>query len=285
MTSATAGARRAWVRGRGFVTFGRRGPASASIRLAGAGAALIGALAYSSFLLGGWLLPPAQRGSAFISEAEVSGRPFSWLFRLCDVLAGVAIIAVAVVLYRVLAGYRQAGAAVAAMTALAVLGTSSVVDGITTMACLPSVDPSCAAAEHNASGLVRQLVEVHTDSGVFGFLAAAAAAVLLGFLLIPTVPILGRLSLIVGLLLASSGLLDVALLLRSADVADVERVRTVLTSVWLASLPVVMLRRGPGGPLGDAAGPGRSRTTPIPTGSSACPVERSAGRCAPRRRR
>ncbi|MDQ6776698.1 MAG: DUF998 domain-containing protein [Actinomycetota bacterium] len=248
MTSATAGARRAWVRGRGFVTLGRRGRASASIRLAGASAALIAAPAYSSFLLGGWLLPPAERGSAFISELEVSSRPYSWLFRLCDVVAGVAIIAAAVVLYRVLAGYRRAGAAV---TAVAVLGMTSVVDGTTTMACLPSVDPRCAAAEHNASGLVGQLIAVHTDSGVLGFLAAAAAAVLLGFLLIPTVPVAGRLSLIVGLLLASSGLADVALLLRSADIADVERVRTVLTSVWLASLPVVMLTAVD--PPGDAA--------------------------------
>jgi hypothetical protein len=199
----------------------------------GAAMALFAAFAYSAFLASPLTEPVGTRRVEFISELEVSGHPWSWLYRLADVGAGLAILGTAAVVRAVL-GRRPGPGLGCALLALA--GLASVIDGATSMRCDASASSSCAVAEHTAGGLLAELSALHTDSGLVGLLAVAAAAVLLGRVIAERWPAWGRLSIALGIAVASTGLLDVALLLLGADVGIAERTRTLLTSCWLVLL-------------------------------------------------
>jgi Protein of unknown function (DUF998) len=199
----------------------------------GAGMALFAAIAYSAFLISPLTQPAAARRVEFISELEVAGQPWSWLYRLADVGAGLAIVGTAAAV-RAALGRRPGTGLGCGLLGLA--GIASVIDGITSMRCDAAAGSSCTVAEHTAGGLLSELTVLHTDSGLGGLLGVAAAAVLLGRVLVTRWPSWGRLSVAFGIAVASTGLLDVVLLLLGTDVGIAERARTLLTSGWLVLL-------------------------------------------------
>jgi len=194
----------------------------------GAGAAVLAALCYSSFLLSPLTGADSTR-RGFISELEAAGQPWSWLYRLSDVVAGLAMLATAASMWSLLARLPRARWACAL---LATAGLGSVVDGASNMRCEVTATASCAVA-HTAGGLVGELSAVHTDSGLANLIGIAGGAVLLGVLARPCWPVFGPLSLGLGLCVAATALLDLALLLAGADIGSAERLRTLLSSGWL----------------------------------------------------
>lgn len=128
---------------------------------------------------------------------------------------------------------------------LALAGLGSVVDGASSMRCEVTATSSCAVAS-TAGGLLGELSAVHTDSGLAGLLGIAGGAVLLGLASEPRWPVSGKVSLGLGLCVAATGLLDLALLLVSADIGAVERVRTLLSSGWLLLIAGWLISAKPG---------------------------------------
>jgi len=202
----------------------------------GAYSALFAALTYSSFLLSRWTRPAASRGAAFISELEAPGQPYNWLFRLSDIASGLAIVVTALGVFVILELQRWAKLV---SVLVACVGVGSLIDGTTTMSCSPSVDQRCAAAESTASGLLQQLNQLHTDSGLIGFLSAAIGAVLLGMTLMVSSARWERLMIAIGLTIAATGLLDICLLLAGC------RHRNYRTSADPAHLGLARLHRNP----------------------------------------
>jgi hypothetical membrane protein len=206
--------------------------APSRLRRTGPGISLFAALTYSAFLVSRWT--SAHSGQrVFVSELEAAGQPYGWLFRLADIASGLAVLWMSWLVYATLSDNRRASSA---GVLVAVLGLSSVVDGCSTMKCLPSTNIRCASAEHSAGGLAGQLADLHTDSGMAGFLGAAIGAVLVGTILLSHRQWLGCLSIAVGLTIATTGLLDLVVLLAGGDIALIERTRIVLTSAWLVVL-------------------------------------------------
>ena len=232
---------------------------TAPARAVVAGCSVVAAVAYSSFFVA-YSLNPVTAQAGFISELEAPGQPWGWFFRTTDVLAGVAIVLTTLGARTRIGGARPAGFGWALLIGV---GLSSMADGLTTMSCEPVRGSACAEAQRTASGLLAQLSEPHTLTGLYGLLGAAAAAGLLGWAAREVRPGWARLSLGVGIAIASGALLELALLLLGVDVEFIERGRTVLISVWLVALgfqPTDELSS-----VNDA-----SRTINVVTGDSTC---------------
>jgi hypothetical protein len=227
--------------------------APSQLHRTGPGVSLFAGLTYSAFLVSRWTSVHAGQ-RVFVSELEAAGQPYSWLFRLADVASGLAILWMSWLVYARLSGHRRA---TSAGVLVAVLGLSSVVDGCSTMRCLPSTNMSCASAEHSAGGLAGQLADLHTDSGMAGFLSVAIGAVLVGTILLSRRQWLGRLSVALGLTIATTGLLDLVVLLAGGDIALIERTRIVLTSAWLVVLGLAIRIRPSNPRRAPALGAGR----------------------------
>lgn len=221
-----------------------RRPAAASRAslYAGGIAAIIAAACYSSFLLSPWTHARSAAPSGFISELENPGQPFAWLYRGSDILAGLGVLAAAWALRRVVAGHRWPAAGV---VLLAVTGASSVLDAATTMPCDPGTSARCAQHQHTASALIGQLLALHADSGLLGFLGSAAGAAVLGAALARRWPGWGRVQLALGIGIASCGLADLMLLLMSDSIGTTERVRVLLTSGWFLAVGLFLLSQAP----------------------------------------
>lgn len=208
---------------------GRRPSPSRATLWIGGVSAVIAALCYSSFLLSPWTDAASSASDGFISELEDPGQPFAWLYRTSDVLAGVGVLIAAWVLWRLVAGRGWAAAGVALF---ALTGASSVLDAATSMQCDPSTSTQCAQGEHSALGLIGQLLALHTDSGLLGFIGSAAGAAVLGVAMAGRWPAWGRLQIALGIAMASCGLTDIVLLLLASSIGTTERVRVLLTSGW-----------------------------------------------------
>jgi hypothetical protein len=214
-----------------------------SARVAGV-AGLLAAACYSSFLLTPWT--HAGRGTAggFVSELEAPGQPFAWLYRSSDIAAGLAILIVAWALQAVIAGHPWSRVATAL---LAVTGIGSILDGGTSMRCDPAATSGCLSNEQSVHGLLGQVVAVHTDTGLIGFAASVAGAILVGAASADRWPGWARVQIAVGIAIALCGIADLIMLLRGGEVGSVERGRVLLTSGWLSILGVFLLSR-PGAP-------------------------------------
>ena len=103
-------------------------------------AGLVGAAAYSSFLLAWPLGSTLDPVNSYVSELGVRTQPASAFFRASDVLAGLLIVLLALLLRDGLPSHwrREAGRA-----ALAIAGAASVFDGWHPMGCLPSIAVAC----------------------------------------------------------------------------------------------------------------------------------------------
>lgn len=218
----------------------RQAAAGRASAYAGGIAAIIAAACYSSFLLSPWTHAASAASNGFISELEDPGQPFAWLYRTSDVLAGLGVLVAAWALRRRVGGrWPAAGVALLALT-----GGSSVLDAATSMQCDPGTSTRCAHGEHTVSGLIGQLLALHVDSGLLGFLGAAAGAAVLGAALAGRRPGWGRLQLALGIGVACCGLADLVLLLMSSSIGTTERARVLLTSGWFLAVGLFLLSEG-----------------------------------------
>lgn len=129
-------------------------------------ALVVAAVAYSSWVLAGWLNPPLNSVDAYASELAATDQPWSGLFRSGDVVAGAAAVLAGLIVAR-----RRPWLGWACVTAFGVF--TAMDSGLFPMTCAPSVDAACAAAE--AAGTVPLRHQIHTFSS-----SLAAAAALLG---------------------------------------------------------------------------------------------------------
>jgi len=216
-------------------------PPAARRRLAlGGVAGLVGAAAYSSFLLARPLGSTLDPVNSYVSELGVRTQPASAFFRASDVLAGLLIVLLALVLRDGLPRDRRREGGRAT---LAIAGAASVFDGWHPMGCTPSVDVLCRPRP-DVIGLLAQLREAHTVSSVTGVIAAVASMLLLGGLLgaSPRWRSLGKIGQVAAVAVIALGLLELPLTLTSHWVGLVERASVLCISWWFAALAVVALR-------------------------------------------
>jgi hypothetical membrane protein len=216
-------------------------PPAARRRLAVGGVAgLVGAAAYSSFLVARPLGSTLDPVNSYVSELGVRTQPASTFFRASDVIAGLLIVLLALVLRDGLPRDRRRERG---RVALALAGAASVLDGWRPMGCTPSVDVVCRPRP-SVIGLLAQLREAHTVSSVIGVVAALASMLLLGGLLgeSPRWRSLGRMGQLAAVVVIALGLVELPLTLTSHWVGLVERASVLCISWWFAALAVVALR-------------------------------------------
>lgn len=207
--------------------------------MGGAALAWVAAAAYSSFLLAGWAHSPLPTTTSLVSELEAARQSHHALFRLTDVLSGISILASRRTSCAVPAA-DQARSAVAACFSLCSVSPRSPT-GATYMACAPSADAMCRAQDYSVHGLLAQLIQLHTISGLIGVVAATGAMYLIGTAAEPTSRVFGLISIGCGLGVAVIGLLDIPLLLTNSVIGLGERGRILLISIWLAALGMQQL--------------------------------------------
>ncbi len=227
---------------------------------------------YSLFLIAPWWGSHLPVGDSFPSELEAIGQPHAGWFRLADAVSGVLIVLAVLGAYRLSTfGAQRSGAlsaAVVGLSSIAVTGVASVSDAATTMECAPSSSAACRAEDASVTGLLGQVFEAHTVSGLVGFAGASVGMVLLGFALRRRSRGWGTASVVLGFVLAGIGLADLALLLVSGPFGFAERARDVAVSLWLAGLGAFLLSpaayaraaagNSPGSPAGHRIGSGPS---------------------------
>jgi lycopene cyclase domain-containing protein len=216
------------------------GPRGSVLSLGASGGVLAwcAAATYSSFLLAGWAHSPLPATTSLVSELEATGQPHHLFFRLTGVLSGIAILAVAALCTRCLPPTTRARSGCVLLT---VLGIATIADGATQMACAPSIDVVCRDQEESVHGLLAQLAQLHTVSGLIGFAAATSAMLLIGTATETRTRVFRLFSIGCGLGVASLGLIDIPLLLTNSVIGLGERGRILLISIWLAGLGVRML--------------------------------------------
>ena len=135
-------------------------------------ATVVAGVVYSAFLvtpLLGTRLPP---GRSYVSELAALDQPHDLVFRTVDAAVGLVVVAAALHVVRGagVRAVRWAGAA------LGLFGVATLLDAAAPMACAPSADPACAAAEASRSALA---FGAHEVSSVAANGSAILAVVLL----------------------------------------------------------------------------------------------------------
>ncbi|KUL38749.1 hypothetical protein ADL22_17115 [Streptomyces sp. NRRL F-4489] len=146
----------------------------AAARRATAVLLLLGALAYTAWVLELVIATGLDPVRAYVSELAAADQPLGGLFRATDLAAGLL----------VLAGARTALVAsgrrpwtTAGWAALALFGAATVLDSRLPLSCAPTADPVCAARE--TAGLVPATHTAHAVSSTLAMAGALAALVLL----------------------------------------------------------------------------------------------------------
>jgi len=145
--------------------------ATTADRILGWATVVVGVV-YSAFLvtpLLGARLDPAR---SYVSELAALDQPHGLVFRTVDAVVGLVVVAAALHVAR---GARV-GAVRWAGAALGLFGVATLLDAAVPMACAPSADPACAAAEASRSALA---FGVHEVSSVAANGAGILAVVLL----------------------------------------------------------------------------------------------------------
>ena len=202
--------------------------------LGGGVAGSFGACAYSSFLLEKLLGSPLKPAHAYVSELGARGQPASAFFRVSDVLAGVALLFFAWVLWRWLPRDWRGRSG---CCAVAVMGAASVVGGAKPLGCTPSTDMVCRLRDR--TDVLAQLHQVHVLASISGFLGTVIGMLLLGGLLraVPGWRWLGVLGIADAVVVTGLAGLELALMmLPGLWVGLPERVETLLESAWYGAL-------------------------------------------------
>ncbi|ANZ19094.1 Protein of unknown function (DUF998) [Streptomyces noursei ATCC 11455] len=151
--------------------------ADARTGIAGRAAAvllLLGALAYTAWVLELVSTTGLDPVRAYVSELAAADQPLGGLFRATDLVAGLLVLAGALT---ALATARRRPWTVAGLCALALFGAATVLDSRLPLSCAPTSDPVCAARE--TAGLVPATHTAHAVSSTLAMLGALAALVLL----------------------------------------------------------------------------------------------------------
>ncbi|MBO1767174.1 DUF998 domain-containing protein [Allobranchiibius sp. GilTou38] len=194
--------------------------------------ALVAAVLYSSFLLS-YVVRRGQHAD-FVSQLELPGAPYADWYRASDVLAGLALLAIAWLCWP----DRHVRTAVRwACVMVAVVGAGSLLDGSTSMDCASGTGTTCDLGDHSVPGLLHQLIVGHTLSGLAGFAAAGIGAACCARASHPAHPGWMRVHIVLAAGIGLCGLADLALLLVNIDMGLVERLRILLVSAWIASVP------------------------------------------------
>lgn len=205
-------------------------------RIASVVLAAVAAVLYSSFLL--TYLTGSGRSADFVSELERPGAPYAAWYRASDVVAGIAMLALAWLCRSLFPGRGVRPAVRWAVVAVTAVGVASMLDGASSMDCVSSVTSRCDLGDHSVVGLLRQLVVGHTLSGLVGFAAAGMGAAWCARAAWSSSNDLWmRVHIVLGAGIGLCGLADLVLLLGQIDVGLVERVRILLVSLWVGALP------------------------------------------------
>ncbi|MFI0187664.1 DUF998 domain-containing protein [Streptomyces sp. NPDC017082] len=208
----------------------------------GAALGMMGALAYSSFVLEAFLHTGLSPLHSYVSELSVTGRPYAFLFRAGDITAGCGLLALAMALARRLPATRRR---TSGCVALAVTAAASIGDGVWPMPCAPSLDPVCRATD--SADLDQQLGQIHTLSSLAEFAGAILAMLLLSKVLQCTghrSP--ARWSFSAGVATAALGALEIAMALTGVRwVGLSERAQVLLVSAWCAAMARFLMRIPP----------------------------------------
>ncbi|MGW7053401.1 DUF998 domain-containing protein [Streptomyces sp. NPDC054887] len=136
---------------------------------------LLGAAAYTAWVLEAVLATGLDPLRTYVSELAAEDQPFGGLFRSTDLTAGLLILAGALWAF---AAYRPRGLwDVTGWAALALFGAATAVDSRLPMSCSTTSDAACAARE--AAGLVPATHTAHTWSSSVASTAAVVGVVAL----------------------------------------------------------------------------------------------------------
>ncbi|MFF2953627.1 DUF998 domain-containing protein [Kitasatospora sp. NPDC057965] len=136
---------------------------------------LLSALAYTAWVLEVVLSTGLDPVQAYLSELAAEDQPLGGLFRATDLVAGLAVLAAAVLALTAFRGPVRARAgtgrwAVAGWAGLALFGAATAADSRLPLSCAPTSDEMCAARE--TAGLVPA---THTAHAVTSSLAVLGA--------------------------------------------------------------------------------------------------------------
>ncbi|MEU9119296.1 DUF998 domain-containing protein [Streptomyces sp. NPDC048506] len=137
---------------------------------------LLGAVAYTAWVLELVLATGLDPVRAYVSELAAADQPLGGLFRATDLVAGLLVLAGAVT---ALLTTERRPWATAGWAALALFGAATAVDSRLPLSCAPTSDPVCAARE--TAGLVPATHTAHAVSSSAAMVGALAALVLLTF--------------------------------------------------------------------------------------------------------
>ncbi|MFJ5595084.1 DUF998 domain-containing protein [Streptomyces noursei] len=152
--------------------------AAAGVRTRTTGAAavalLLGALAYTAWVLELVIATGLDPVRAYVSELAAADQPLGGLFRATDLVAGLLVLVGALA---ALATTERRPWTVAGFGALALFGAATALDSRLPLSCAPTSDPVCAARE--TAGLVPATHTAHAVSSTLAMVGALAALVLL----------------------------------------------------------------------------------------------------------
>ncbi|MFB7473963.1 DUF998 domain-containing protein [Kitasatospora sp. NPDC056184] len=244
---------------------------------------LLSAVAYTAWVLEVVLSTGLDPVQAYLSELAAEDQPLGGLFRATDLVAGLAVLAAAVLALAAFhgPGRERAGSgggrpwAVTGWAALALFGAATAADSRLPLSCAPTSDEMCAARE--TAGLVPA---THTAHAVTSSLAVLGA---LGGLTALTVaarrhgwwpPVRRYGPWLLGAELLATGWSLGAIAAFEAGrgtwaLGAGQRLQVLLVALWLALLAAA-LRPGANPGANPGAGPGGSRSAlPAPAGAAA----------------
>ncbi|MGW2627728.1 DUF998 domain-containing protein [Streptomyces chattanoogensis] len=137
---------------------------------------LLGALAYTAWVLEVVFATGIDPVQAYVSELAAADQPLGGLFRATDLAAGLLVTAGALVALLTL---ERTPWTTAGWAALALFGAATVLDSRLPLSCAPTSDPACAARE--TAGLVPATHTAHAVSSSLALTGALAALLLLTF--------------------------------------------------------------------------------------------------------
>jgi uncharacterized protein DUF998 len=218
---------------------GSGSPTTAGRVRIGALCGLAGLVAYCDFPIEGLTGSRLSPARAYVSELSVAGQPFSGVFRLSDLVAGVGLMVFA----WTLGTWLQTARAWAAGRLLALAGTCAVVDGIWPMTNAPSTGRASPGLD--LAGITSRLLQVHAVSGLVGFSSILIAMGLLSSVLQRRANArwLGPTGLAAVAVATTLGALEIGMDLAGvAWVGLAERVQLSTIGVWLGAVVFDVLR-------------------------------------------
>ncbi|MFF9013881.1 DUF998 domain-containing protein [Streptomyces sp. NPDC014870] len=144
---------------------------------------VLGALAYSAWILEAVVRTGLDPVRSYVSELMATDQPHGDFFRASDLTAGILVLAAALTALwntrRAATGPRGLGLVRAGWGAVALFGAATAADSRLPLSCTPTAAPACAARED--AGLVPFTHTAHAVSSALAMAAAVAAMLLLTY--------------------------------------------------------------------------------------------------------